>query len=90
VSGSTLADASLIRMMNPMSYIGQSGNTVAPNFRIRYGTMDSNTSEAVEAIFAVKLQNAGVNVDLAFPWLVEHRGDYDMDELFAWINGLAK
>lgn len=90
VSGSALADASVIRMMNPMSYIGQSGNTVAPNFRIRYGTADSNTSEAVEALFAAKLANAGVNVDLAFPWEVGHRGDYDMDELFTWINGLAK
>jgi len=90
VSGSSIADASLIRMMNPMSYLGQSGNTMAPNFRIRYGTMDSNTSEAVEALFAAKLQNVGVNVDIAFPWGVDHKGDYDLDSLFSWIDGLCK
>jgi hypothetical protein len=90
VSGSTIADQNLIRIMNPMSFIGQSGNTVAPNFRIRYGTADSNTSEAIEMLFAAKLQNNGANVDIAFPWGVGHSGDYDFDTLFPWIDGLCR
>jgi hypothetical protein len=76
--GSTMADAGLIRMMNPMSYIGQSGNTVAKNFRIRYGTADSNTSEAIEMIFATKLRNNGANVDIAF------RGASDIPATMIW------
>lgn len=89
VSGSTMADAGLIRLMNPMSYIGQSGVKTAPNFRIRYGTADSNTSEAIEMIFATRLRNSGINTDIAFPWGVGHSGDYDLDSLFAWVDGLS-
>ena len=42
------------------------------------------------AILAAKLQNSGKNVDMAMPWGVPHSGDYDLDELFAWMDGIVK
>ena len=88
--GATMADSYYIRLMNPMSFLGQSGNTLAPYFRIRYGTADSNTSQAIEAAFAAKLRACGANVDIAFPWGVGHSGDYDFDTLFPWIDAICK
>ena len=31
-------------------------------------------------------QNSGKRVDFALPWDVPHSGDYDLDELFDWID----
>jgi len=45
---------------------------------------------AIAAILAAKLQNSGKNVDMAMPWGVPHSGDYDLDELFAWMDGIVK
>jgi len=90
VSGATMADPTLIKMMNPMNYIGQQGVTTAPYFRIRYGSVDSNTSTAIEVILATKLQNSGSNVDFAIPWGIGHAGDYDLDELFAWADKICQ
>ncbi|MEC0233794.1 subtype B tannase [Paenibacillus kribbensis] len=88
VSG-TLADASIIKMMNPMNYIGKEGATNASNWRIRFGTMDSDTSLAIPTILAADLKNSGLNVDFALAWGVPHRGDYDLDELFNWMDGIS-
>lgn len=89
-SKSSLADSTLVKMMNPMYYIGTKGTTTAPNWRIRYGSVDSNTSLAVETILAAKLQNKGYKVDFAVPWGVGHRGDYDLTELFAWTDKICQ
>ena len=43
----------------------------------------------VSAIFAAKLQNNGQTVDYALPWDVGHGGDYDLDELFAWMKQVS-
>ena len=32
----------------------------------------------------------GKSVDYALPWDVPHSGDYDLDELFAWVDKVAK
>ena len=37
-------------------------------------------------ILATRLQNTGKQVDLFMPWDVPHSGDYDLDELFGWID----
>ena len=31
----------------------------------------------------------GVNVDYDLPWGIPHSGDYDLDELFAWMNNAS-
>jgi hypothetical protein len=36
-----------------------------------------------------KLSNTGYKVDFKLPWGVPHRGDYDLDELFAWIEAIS-
>ena len=81
------ADAQTVKMMSPMPYIA---HTPTQHWRIRVGTKDRDTSLAVSAILAAKLQNSGKSVDYALPWDVPHSGDYDLDELFDWIDGIAK
>ena len=44
----------------------------------------------MSAILAAKLQNSGKSVDYALPWDVPHSGNYDLDELFAWVDKVAK
>lgn len=84
-----MADEQAIRMMNPMNYIG--GNaTVAEHFRIRHGAADRDTSLAIPAILALKLQSRGADVDFFAPWDVGHAGDYDLEELFNWIDFICK
>ena len=89
-SDHSLADAASIKMINPTYYIGASGTTTAPHWRIRHGTVDRDTSLAVPVILATMLQNHGYNVDFAMPWAQGHGGDYDLDELFAWINQVCR
>ena len=81
------ADAQTVKMMSPMPYIA---HTPTQHWRIRVGTNDRDTSLAVSAILAAKLQNSGKSVDYALPWDVPHSGDYDLNELFDWIDSIAK
>ena len=81
-----MADQKIIKMMSPMYYIGAKGSTATKNWRIRHGAADRDTSIAIPIILTTKLRNAGYTVDFAMPWGVPHSGDYDLDELFAWIE----
>ena len=90
VDGATTADPALVRMMSPMGYIGAAGTTTSKYWRIRHGSIDSDTANAISVILATKLANAGFSVDYALPWDVPHSGDYDLDELFAWIKQISK
>ena len=85
-----MADASILRLMNPMNYIGSKEATVAPHWRIRHGAKDRDTSLAIPALLARKLQNAGYDVDFAAPWGKGHAGDYDLTELFDWADRLCQ
>lgn len=87
---SSLADAQLVKMMNPMYYIADEGTQPAKHWRIRHGTKDRDTSLAISAILATKLKNLGYDVDYALPWDVPHSGDYDLDELFTWMDSITK
>ncbi len=86
----TLADAAVVRTMNPLNHLGQPGVTTARHWRLRHGTIDRDTSLAIPAILALRLQNTGSQVDLAFPWGVGHAGDYDLAELFAWMERISR
>lgn len=86
---STPAEAHIVQMMNALYYIGNDGITTANHWRIRHGTVDRHGSLAVPAIFTAKLQNLGYHVSLAFPWQVSHSGDYDLEELFEWIEAIC-
>lgn len=82
-----MADAATIRLMNPMNYLADSPTQY---WRIRHGTKDNDTSLAIPVILATSLSNHGKQVDFAMPWGVEHRGDYDLVELFDWIDHIVK
>ena len=74
-----------VALMNPMNYIGNGSAKVAPNWYIRHGAKDRDTSFLVPVNLATKLMNAGKNVDFALPWNRPHSGDYNLDDLFRWI-----
>ncbi len=84
------ADESIVKMMNPMYYIEDSAADKAPHWRIRHGECDRDSSLAISAMLTCKLKNNGYPVDYQAPWDVPHSGDYDLDELFAWIDGICK
>ena len=83
-------NAKIVTMMNPMNYLGSPAATNARYYRIRYGTADSNTSVAIPLIVGTRAQNLGYNVDMATPFDVDHSGDYDLDELFNWMDNIVK
>jgi hypothetical protein len=79
-----------VRLMNPMSFIGDKNTTVAPHWYIRHGARDRDTSFPVPLNFATKLQNAGKDVNFLFAWNRPHSGDYALDELFEWIASILR
>lgn len=83
-----IAERQVVKMMNPMYYLEDVQAQKAPHWRIRHGTRDRDTSLAVSAMLSLKLQELGYDVDYHSPWDIPHCGDYDLDELFAWIDGL--
>ena len=83
-------NAKVVTMMNPMNYLGSPAATNAQFYRIRYGTADSNTSVAIPLIVGTRAQNLGYKIDMATPFDVNHSGDYDLDELFNWMDNIVK
>ena len=83
-------NAKVVTMMNPMNYLGSPAATNAQFYRIRYGTADSNTSVAIPLIVGTRAQYLGYKVDMATPFDVNHSGDYDLDELFNWMDNIVK
>lgn len=86
-AGGELADEKTVRMLNPTEYIGKAD--VAQHWRIRHGVFDRDTSLAIPVILAVLLENQGYDVDFFLPWALPHSGDYDLEELFAWIDRIC-
>ncbi len=91
-NGATLNDAirQNVRLMNPMSFIGDAKTSVAPHWYIRHGARDRDTAFPVPVNFAIKLQNAGKDVNFLLAWNRPHSGDYALDELFQWIAEITK
>ena len=83
-----MADSAVIKAMNPMNYIGTAAT--AKYWRIRHGTEDRDTSLAIPAILALKLEKEGCTVDFAAASGERHGGDYDLDDLFSWIDEICK
>ena len=85
-----LADAELIQAINPLSYLTTTSSQVAKHWRIRHGAADRDTSFAIPIILAIMLENHGYGIDFALPWDIPHSGDYDLGDLFSWIDGLCQ
>lgn len=86
-AGGEMADAQVIKMLNPVEYVGKADT--ARYWRIRHGSFDRDTSLAIPTILAAMLQNQGYEVDFFLPWGIPHSGDYDLEELFAWIDQIC-
>ena len=91
-NNTTISDAirQNVRLMNPMTFIGDGKTTVAPHWYIRHGARDRDTAFPVPVNFATKLQNAGKDVNFLLAWNRPHSGDYALDELFLWIAEITK
>ncbi len=87
VEGPT-ADPEMIRIMNPLNFIGGEGTT--KHWRIRHGAFDRDTAIAIPVILATTLMDQDYDVDFFLPWGLPHSGDYDQEALFAWIDNLCK
>lgn len=87
VENAQKADAETVRLMNPMHFIHAA--TPTAHWRIRVGTHDRDTSLAISALLANKLENAGKSVDYYLPWAQGHGGDYDLSELFEWMDRIT-
>lgn len=83
-----MADVQIIKLLNPTVYIGEADT--AKHWRIRHGAFDRDTSLAIPVILATMLKNKGYSVDFRLPWGLPHSGDYDLEELFEWIDGICK
>lgn len=83
-----MADAQIIKLLNLTAYVGEADT--AKHWRIRHGAFDRDTSLAIPVILATLLENKGYSVDFRLPWGLPHSGDYDMEELFAWIDEICK
>ena len=85
-----MADEEVIKLLNPLNFIGKEGVTTAEYWRIRHGVKDRDTSLAVPAILALKLIDEGYEADIAAVWNVPHDGNYDLPELFEWLDSICK
>lgn len=78
-----------IYLMNPMNFIGNGDSRQAPHWYIRHGARDRDTGFPVPVNLATKLMNAGCDVNFALPWNRPHSGDYNLDDLFAWLRTIT-
>lgn len=85
-----LAPEDVVKVMNPMYYIWDWKTDVSKYWRIRHGSKDEHTSLAISFILAKSLeQKENAEVDFWYPYNQWHGGDYDIDELMAWMNSLT-
>ena len=75
-----------VSLMNPMNFIREDSKGTARYWYIRHGAKDRDTSFLVPVNLATRLRNSGYDVDFALPWNRPHSGDYNLDDLFRWIE----
>ena len=88
-TGSSEIDPALaerVRIYNPMNFIGDGVSQTAPHWYIRHGGRDRDTSFPVPVNLYTKLVNNGYDVDFALPYNRPHSGDYNLNDLFRWIE----
>ena len=88
--GGQMAEDIVVKLLNPMNYVGDEKATITQHWRIRHGECDRDTSLAISAMLALKLKEQKCEVDYQSPWNVPHSGDYDLDKLFAWIDVICR
>ncbi len=79
-----------VYMLNPMNFIGDAKATTTRHWFIRHGAADRDTGFQIPINLYTKLVNNGCDVNFALPWNRPHSGDYNLDDVFAWINSVVK
>ncbi|MDA0172551.1 hypothetical protein OJ998_25845 [Solirubrobacter taibaiensis] len=75
------------RLVNPMDFIGTASADTAPNWYVRHGTRDRDTSFMVSINLdrALDADNQVQNLNYQLAWNQPHAGNYDVPEAMAWI-----
>ncbi len=79
-----------IDLMNPMNFIGDAKATTTKNWYIRHGAADRDTGFEIPINLYTKLINKGYTVNFSMPWNRGHSGDYDLNDVFVWIETVIK
>ena len=77
--------------IDPISVSG--GNITVRGSTVKgVGSLNANGAPVISVInnsnLALKLNEAGCDVNFLFAWNRPHSGDYALDELFAWLRGI--
>lgn len=84
---------SIVYMMNPLNFIGDNSSDTAAYFFICAGACDNDVSMITATLLGASLYTAGeVNEDtmvLKYQWDQKHGGDYDIQEMFDWIDSIV-
>jgi len=75
-----------IYIYDPLDYIGNPQSATAHHWFIRHGARDLETGFNTPVTLAARLMDCGFDVDFFLPWNRAHSGDYNLDDLFAWIK----
>jgi len=78
------------RLINPIAFLQEKEGKAAPHWRIRHGSLDRDTVLAIPAELALLLQKRGKDVNFEVAWGKGHAGDYDLPELFDWLDGICR
>ncbi|GAB2535935.1 subtype B tannase [Spirosoma aerophilum] len=77
-------------LLNPMNFIGDAKAVTTKNWYLRHGALDRDTGFQIPINLYTKLTNKGYDVNFALPWNRGHSGDYNLDDMFAWIANVVK
>jgi hypothetical protein len=80
-----------IHLIDPMDFIGTGADT-APNWYVRAGTRDRDTSFTVSLNLdrALEADQQVKDVDYRLAWNQPHAGNYDVPEAMAWIAKVVR
>ena len=79
-----------VYLLNPMNFIGDAKATTTKHWFIRHGAADRDTGFPVPINLYTKLINKGADVNFALSWNRPHSGDYNLDDVFAWMDSVVK
>jgi len=79
--------AKQLKMISAVDYLTTAGSTVTPHWYIRHGMIDRDTAQAMQVLlyYAVKNNQSVKDVSFKFPYMTGHSGNYDVQEVAAWI-----
>lgn len=84
-----MADPNVIRRLNVVDRLIDGEKPTARHFRIRMGTLDRDIGFGSVLIMARLLAMKGADVDFHFAFGKPHDGDYDLKQLFDWIDEIV-